>query len=139
MHKLTENVLVEQMFTPVVSTDTTQVNGTGVLMAKYDTYTGVVTVAAAPDEDDVTLTLKESTDDTTYAALNTTVQATIATGASGTSLTVTLEARGEDMDIDSVEKYLRVEVVPDTSTAWVIAGLSLRSNPRYAQASLPTD
>jgi uncharacterized protein YunC (DUF1805 family) len=131
MHDALENIQFSSAFYPVVSTDATVINGTGVSMANYNLFTAVVQ-HGVDMAGGVTIEVKESTDDTTYTAFSTAKQATIASDTEGGVAEV--HVRAEEMG--DTDLYLRVEVTPDTGTAAPIGGLNVRNAARYPQATL---
>ena len=135
MHKFTENVKAGVGYMAIgTSTSATVTTGTGVDMAKYNNFCGVVTCCTGSNTGTTTIYIRESTDNATWtsAYLATATLASYATvpyiGGFGT-----IECRAEQMT-DSY-RYLRVEVIP--ASTGTLAIVNLRFNSRYPQATLP--
>ncbi len=137
MHKFTENIKTNVgLMTLSTASSATVSTGSGVDMAKYNNFCGIVSYVVASNTGTTTIYIRESTDNATWtsAYLATATLASYATvpfiGGFGT-----IECRAEQMT--DAYRYLRVEVIPAAATG-VISIVNTRFNSRYPQATLPS-
>lgn len=136
MHKFEENVKESVSIPGPIATSTTAVFytaaekvGTGVDMAKFNNFVGVISQASGTQwQGAVTYVIAESTDNSAWS--NTYLATTTVASSTTADQVDTVEIRAEEMS--DTYRYARVEATPAAGTGNVFSVVNLRFNPRFA-------
>jgi hypothetical protein len=127
MHKFKDNVLYTIGIPPQATATTTEIDGTGVDMAKFANYAAIISVKGATQYGAaLTANIAESTDNSTFSD---TYLATVTIASVTTDAIDIVECRAAAMT--KGYRYLRCEVT-DVGTLKSLSALNVRFNPRFA-------
>lgn len=129
--KFEQNVAVDIAVSPRTVTTTTEIDGTGVDMAKFDGCCFAIQLKSGTQSGALTCYIAESTDNSTWSD---TMLATVTVASStDTDAIDTVEVRAEQMTAGY--RYLRLEVNPASGASKTLSAIAMRFNPRFATGS----
>lgn len=131
MHKFEQNVAVDIAVSPRTVTTTTEIDGVGADMAKYNNICFAIQLKSGTQSGALTCYIAESTDNSTWSD---TMLATLTIASStDTDGIDTVEISAEKMT--DGYRYLRLEVNPASGASKTLSAVAMRFNPRFASGS----